>query len=523
MSCDLAKRIVRISLFAAVASLLAIVQADHARPLFRTSYEPLSHHLDLTVRTNAENLHESSGVFGVDDRIQIKATKTAPSAAMVYLLIEFPNGDVSSCTGFLIGRRTVATAGHCVYDIDNDQWAESTIAIPAANGKLMPFGAVRAKTEHTVRGWGQQHDARYDFGAYNLERDIAVEAGLLPMTADDDGGLQASRLTVSGYPGDKAPATLWQATGRALYSDSFNIYHQIDMTHGDSGGPMWKETTDGFRAVGISSHVVYRTSTGVDIVNVSIRLTAGVISTFNSWMNAAGSTGPAAPQATATAAPAPVPTVQPGQLVSVNPPSLTVRAGRPTYAVVTIFGRRGGGNLVVNTSEGVLVANALLTPASCRTKCVDVDGDSTSTVLIPAIGNDLSLVTLTLAVSSATSPTLVITETQSGGGWQQPVPIVGGGSGAGANTPPAPPAKPKDVFADGRYTAAEIVPGLYTHTGGGPDCIVYRNGVVVPATSYSAGRDGYGFLVRLPQYTIRIDASWTTFASSQCGTWRISE
>lgn len=54
-------------------------------------------------------------VIGWGHRDQVHNTTTYPYRAVEELVTTFPNGGTGGCTGWFIGPRVVATAGHCVY------------------------------------------------------------------------------------------------------------------------------------------------------------------------------------------------------------------------------------------------------------------------------------------------------------------------------------------------------------------------------------------------------------------------
>ncbi len=81
-------------------------------------------------------------VCGHDDRAEILNTNTAPWRWICQLLMKFPNGNFIG-TGWLIGPRTVMTAGHCLYDSRRGGgWAQSIEIIPGMlRGQAKPYGS----------------------------------------------------------------------------------------------------------------------------------------------------------------------------------------------------------------------------------------------------------------------------------------------------------------------------------------------------------------------------------------------
>ena len=63
-------------------------------------------------------------VIGRDNRIRVTNTTLYPYRAIVHLVIQFNGQEVYGCTGALISKDTVFTAGHCVYNKKLGGWAK---------------------------------------------------------------------------------------------------------------------------------------------------------------------------------------------------------------------------------------------------------------------------------------------------------------------------------------------------------------------------------------------------------------
>src|SRR5688572_18710199 len=68
-------------------------------------------------------------VCGQDDRAEIPNTNDAPWRWICQLLMKFPKGNYIG-TGWLIGPRTVMTAGHCLYVSKAGGWTQNIEVIP---------------------------------------------------------------------------------------------------------------------------------------------------------------------------------------------------------------------------------------------------------------------------------------------------------------------------------------------------------------------------------------------------------
>ena len=98
-------------------------------------------------------------------------------------------------------------------------------------------------------------NALADIGAVTLASEVGSRTGTFDLRVQPDEVLRNATVTVAGYPGDKSEATMWQASGQMIHVDAQQLYFQIDVTHGNSGGPIWMREGDRHNVVGVVSHV----------------------------------------------------------------------------------------------------------------------------------------------------------------------------------------------------------------------------------------------------------------------------
>lgn len=228
------------------------------------------------------------GVIGSDERRHVSPTTNPPWRSIVSLDVRFSNGR-GSCTGFFIGPRIIATAGHCVYDFDDGGgWATSVRVIPGRDGLKEPFGWQYALQIFTNNKWVQEGDRQLDFGAVQLpDNTLSNKVGWFPYAAFTDQsllGLSPNLVAnLAGYPGMEplpfncpeenlgfSGCQLWFGTGNipaaswsrliecpgggnpCTWIEKGLANYKIDTSGGQSGAPVW--LYNGQRRVVVAIH-----------------------------------------------------------------------------------------------------------------------------------------------------------------------------------------------------------------------------------------------------------------------------
>ncbi len=222
-------------------------------------------------------------IIGTDDRIQVMDSSQSPASAVVYITWKASKILTYSCTGFLIGSNTVATAGHCVapggkrggfYDVTTYKVYVGLNSVVSQQ----PYGACSAKTLYSVSGWVSNKDSQYDYGAIKLNCAIGATTGYFGLRAPTDADLQASPLVrVMGYPGDKTAGTVWYADGSVIGYGSRLIDYNADTYSGMSGSAV-------FDSAGKAVAVHTTGFTNPD-KNEGTRMTADVVANFGTWIS----------------------------------------------------------------------------------------------------------------------------------------------------------------------------------------------------------------------------------------------
>ena len=195
-------------------------------------------------------------VLGADDRVQITSTTIPPWRWICSLRITAANGAQFIGTGWLVGPRTVMTAGHCVYMHSQGGWAREIEVAPGRNGASRPFGSARATVFRSVSGWVNSHDRNHDYGAILLPSThrFGDQLGIFGYAALSDAELLNLTLNLSGYPGDKPAGTQWFHSRVTSSVTPRTIVYNIDTAGGQSGSPVWRLQGGVRHAVGIHTN-----------------------------------------------------------------------------------------------------------------------------------------------------------------------------------------------------------------------------------------------------------------------------
>ena len=230
----------------------------------------------LKQKSFSESLAEV--VIGKDDRIRIHSTTTYPWRTICSLLITARDNSRWIGTGWLVGNRTVITAGHVVYIHSRGGWAKSVEVIPGRNATSRPYGSCIATSLRSVTGWTKKRKRSHDYGAIILPKNCSYgkQLGYFGYGNYSKGTLQDLTVNLSGYPGDKPSGTQWWHARRVKSVTSRTLIYNIDTAGGQSGSPVWR-VRDGKRyAVGIHTN-------GSSSGNSATRITKPVFNNIKKW------------------------------------------------------------------------------------------------------------------------------------------------------------------------------------------------------------------------------------------------
>ena len=262
----------------------------HAPPELETE-EPLDAFYgtiqEVTVGTRLMQMpklmHEvQETIIGTDDRVRIPDTKQKPFRWICSLLITTKDNKRFVGTGFYIGNRTIATAGHCLYMRDHGGWAKSIEVAPARNSSDLPYGSFVSTKFRSVEGWTRDTKRIFDYGVIIAPQDhtFGAQNGYFGFANLTTGQLRGKMMNNVGYPSDggqaKIRGTQWAHSRKIVDMTDTTISYDNDTIGGNSGCPCYI-IQDG-RVIVVCIH-----TTGGIVSNSGTRIRSDVYQNLKKW------------------------------------------------------------------------------------------------------------------------------------------------------------------------------------------------------------------------------------------------
>lgn len=220
-----------------------------------------------------------------DNRRRITTTDTYPWRVHCALSITANDGRRWIGTAFFIGRRILATAGHNLFmhapGRDHHGWVRSIDVMPGRDGDDMPFGTTVSSRFYSVKGWTEQRNTEYDYGAIILPKDYENQTGWLGFGAYSDNTLTSSTGNLSGYPSDRGSgAEQWYMARQISSVGTRKVFYDIDTFAGQSGSAVYRIVDGQRHAFGIHAYGV-----GRNPLNSATRINQPVFDNLQKWKN----------------------------------------------------------------------------------------------------------------------------------------------------------------------------------------------------------------------------------------------
>ncbi|WP_323704667.1 serine protease [Mammaliicoccus sp. Dog046] len=171
-----------------------------------------------------------------NDRTQITNTTSGHYQSIAFADV----GGTSIASGVVIGKNTVLTNKHVVNATNGD--ASVLKFSPGANGYgNYPAGTFTA-TDFTTAPGGE------DLAVVHVGKNSdgqSIGDAVQPSVIGDTSSVQkGDAITVTGYPGDKPLATLWESKGKILSASGSSVTYDLSTYGGNSGSPIFNANNE---------------------------------------------------------------------------------------------------------------------------------------------------------------------------------------------------------------------------------------------------------------------------------------
>jgi glutamyl endopeptidase len=238
-------------------------------------------------------------VLGTEDR-QRRTDTDQPPLRMV-CSIEVASGETEVPqpigTGWLVGPRTVITAGHVLRWQPDGREAIKVRVIPGRDGATMPFGAFEARHFHYHPNWrGLASDPRgHDIAAIRLPSRVGDTVSFFGVAALTDATLGGRVVNIPGYPAEVTGqqvarcTELWWHANHIKRLEAERLFYDVDTSGGQSGSPimLWPDPTTSEAAplvVGVHNRGDDGDDAGAH--NAAVRINAATLGLIRDWIDA---------------------------------------------------------------------------------------------------------------------------------------------------------------------------------------------------------------------------------------------
>jgi glutamyl endopeptidase len=171
-------------------------------------------------------------------------TRVTPTTGYPYVTIGLLG---NGCSGALIDKRFVLTAGFCVYDPSKKKWDDKVEFWPAVDDGKAPFGSTAWKNVSIPKAFAERGDWQYNFALIELDSDLGDKIGGW-MGFGYNAEFPFPELTLTGYPLERGDQfTMWKVNCKIGEKGETHILYTCpakDQIKGAFGAPLWTVNKD---------------------------------------------------------------------------------------------------------------------------------------------------------------------------------------------------------------------------------------------------------------------------------------
>ena len=240
---------------------------------------------DLPFETEEGESISPNSVIGEDDRFVINDTTKLPMRWIGYVLSYWPDGRVTRGTAWLYGESVAMTAGHVIYDYENQTYPNSITFSPGYNNGNAPYGTYSVVRARVTRQYYNDRNIEGDVGIMKLSSPVGRQVGYFSFEYNNNiNAYNNYTVGITGYPADKG-YKMYGASGKILEAYQRRFHYQIDTYGGQSGSPIfYKDSNDTNNRICIGVHTHGSDGTGDLFTDRPENSGVRIFQTMFNWM-----------------------------------------------------------------------------------------------------------------------------------------------------------------------------------------------------------------------------------------------
>jgi V8-like Glu-specific endopeptidase len=197
-------------------------------------------------------------------RTVISNTTSSPARFVGIITSFWPNGRMTTGSGYMVGSKHVLTAGHNVYFAQFGGYARAILFSPGLNRDVFPYGTSNVNASRTPRAWITSANKEADVSVLRLQHSLGYRTGWIYLEAWYSSDTSSRSCRMNGYDGDafsyygKPVQMTRSGTANVLQDWAFRATNRYAANFyapaGSSGGLLWRVASGGIPvAIGVST------------------------------------------------------------------------------------------------------------------------------------------------------------------------------------------------------------------------------------------------------------------------------
>jgi V8-like Glu-specific endopeptidase len=180
-------------------------------------------------------------IIGKDDRITVRNPRTYPYSAIAYMVIKMKCGCSITGTGFMVDKRKMLTAAHCLICPTCSQWAKTItfyFGYKSPTNYLYRYtGSWTGYVGTTFRN--HRYTIMNDYGVVKFNAAVGSKTGWFGAKWNSSNKTLNNKTDyVAGYHN----GILKYGKGKVFVYDAAHLKYSIDTQKGTSGGPVYNSS-----------------------------------------------------------------------------------------------------------------------------------------------------------------------------------------------------------------------------------------------------------------------------------------